>query len=145
VAQGDEAGGVDAVGADAVVGVGGAVARDGLRAGCVGGGGGGAFRERAVRALLVVDDCEGAEQGLKVGECGGLVWLGAEPVLHGLLERLDFPLGLGVVRLAVLLPDAETAQLVLEAVAAAAPAGQAGGEDHAVVGQGRGRDARRCR
>ena len=44
-----------------------------------------------MRALLVVDDCEGAEQGLKVGECGGLVWLGAEPVLHGLLERLDFP------------------------------------------------------
>jgi hypothetical protein len=37
--------------------------------------------------------------------------------------------------------DAEAAQLVLEAVAAALAAGQAGGEDHAVVGQGRGRDA----
>ena len=40
VAEGDEPGGVDPVGADAVVGVDGAVARDGLRAGGVGGGGG---------------------------------------------------------------------------------------------------------
>jgi hypothetical protein len=45
VAEGDEAGGVDAVGADAVVGVGGPVAGDGLGAGCVGGGGGRAARE----------------------------------------------------------------------------------------------------
>ena len=39
VAQGDQAGGVDAVGADAVVGVGGAVAGAGFGAGGVGGGG----------------------------------------------------------------------------------------------------------
>jgi hypothetical protein len=37
VAEGDEPGVVDAVGADAVVGVGGAVAGDGLRPGGVGG------------------------------------------------------------------------------------------------------------
>jgi hypothetical protein len=42
VAEGGEAGVVDAVGADAVVGVGGAVAGDGLGPGGVGGGGGGA-------------------------------------------------------------------------------------------------------
>jgi hypothetical protein len=68
------------------------------------------------------------------------VRLGAEPVLHRLLEALGFSLGLGVVRLSVLLLDAEAAQLVLEAVAAASAAGQAGGEDHA-VGQGGGGDA----
>ena len=45
VAEGDESGVVDAVGADAVVGVGGAVAGDGLRAGGVGGGRGGAAGE----------------------------------------------------------------------------------------------------
>ena len=38
VAQGDEPGGVDAVGADAVVGVGGTVAGGGLGPGGVGGG-----------------------------------------------------------------------------------------------------------
>ena len=79
-------------------------------------------------------DCSSAEGG-------GLVRLGAEPVFHRLLEPLDLALGLGVVRLAVLLLDAEAAQLVLEGVAAAAAAGQAGGEDHAVVGQGGGRNA----
>jgi hypothetical protein len=42
VAEGDESGVIDAVGADAVAGVGGAVAGDGLGAGGVGGGGGGA-------------------------------------------------------------------------------------------------------
>ena len=46
VAEGDEPGGVDAVGADAVVGVGGAVAGDGLGPGGVGGGRGRAAGER---------------------------------------------------------------------------------------------------
>jgi hypothetical protein len=41
----------------------------------------------------------------------------------------------------VLLDHAEPAQLVLEPVAAALAAGQAGGEDHPVVGQGGGRDS----
>ena len=94
-----------------------------------------------MRPAGVVDAGEGVQQGLELGEGGGLVRLGAEPVLHGLLEALDLALGLGVVRLAVLLLDAEAAQLVLEGVAAAFAAGQAGGEDHAVVGQGGGRDA----
>jgi hypothetical protein len=93
------------------------------------------------RALGVADAGEGVQQGLEAGEGVGLVRLGAEPVLHGLLESFSFPLGLGVVGLAVFLGDAEAAQLVLEGVAAALAAGQAGGEDHAVVGQGRGRDA----
>ena len=82
-----------------------------------------------------------SSRALELGEGGGLAGLGPEPVLHGLLESFDFPLGLGVVRLAVLLLDPEAAQFVLEGVAAAAAAGQAGGEDHAVVGQGGGRDA----
>jgi hypothetical protein len=43
-----------------------------------------------------------------------------------------------VVRLAVLLGDAQAAQLVLEAVAAACTAWQPGGEDHAVAGHYRG-------
>jgi len=43
-----------------------------------------------------------------------------------------------VVGLAVLLRNAQTAQLVLQGVAAALAAGQPGGEDHAVVRGGRG-------
>ena len=67
VAEGDEPGVVDAVGADAVVGVGGAVAGDGLGPGGVGGGGGGAARERPVRAPGVVDAGEGVQQRLQLG------------------------------------------------------------------------------
>jgi hypothetical protein len=44
VAEGDEAGGVDPVGSDAVVGVGGPVAGDGFGPGGVGGGRGDAAR-----------------------------------------------------------------------------------------------------
>ena len=54
VAEGDDAGSVDTVGADAVVGVGGAVAGAGLGPGGVGGGRGGAVGQGAVRAALVV-------------------------------------------------------------------------------------------
>ena len=126
------AGGVNPVGADAVVGVGGAVAWDGLGPGGVGRCGGGAAWQGAVRPPGVVDAGEGVEQGLELGEGGGLAGLGAEPVLQGLLEPLGRALGLGVVRLAVLLGDAEAAQFVFQAVAAAFAAGQAGGEDHAV-------------
>ena len=89
-----------------------------------------------MRAPGVAGAGEGVEQGLKVREGGGLARLGAEPVLHGLLEPLGLALGLGVVRLAVLLGDAESAQLVLQGVAAAPAACEAGGEDHAAVGQG---------
>jgi hypothetical protein len=66
---------------------------------------------------------------------------GGQPFLQGLLEPLDLALGLGVVRAAVLLGDAQGAQFVLQAVAAAAAAGEPGRIDHAVVGQSRGRGA----
>ena len=61
--------------------------------------------------------------------------------LQGLRESFDFALGLGVAGPAVLLGDAQAAQFVLEAVAAAAPAGEPGGVDHSVVGQGGRRGA----
>jgi hypothetical protein len=48
-----------------------------------------------------------------------------------------------VAGLAVLLGDAQGAQLVLQAVAAALPAGEPGGVDQAVVGQGGRRGAMR--
>ena len=76
---------------------------------------------------------------MELGEGGGLGGLGAQPVLQGLLEPFDLALGLRVVRLAVLLGDVPAAQFVLEAVAAAFAARQAGGEHHPVVGQRRGR------
>jgi hypothetical protein len=61
-----------------------------------------------------------------------LIRLGAEPVLEGLLEPLYLSLGLGMVRLSVLLPDPEAAQFRLEGVAAALPARQPGGENQTV-------------
>jgi hypothetical protein len=42
-----------------------------------------------VGPLGVVDAGEGVEQGLELGEGGGLSGLGAEPILHGLLEALS--------------------------------------------------------
>ena len=110
-----------------------AVAGLGFRAGGVGGSGRGAVRQGAVRQAGVVDDGEGVEEGFGARAGCGLVGLGAEPVLHGLLEPFHFPLGLGVVRLAVLLFHAEAAQLGFQGVAAAPPAGEAGGEHQAVV------------
>jgi hypothetical protein len=89
-----------------------------------------------VRPLGVVDAGEGVQELLEFGEGGGLGRLGGQPFLQGLPEPLDLALGLGVVRAAVLLIDAEAAQLVLEAVAAAAAAGVPGGEHHSVAGQG---------
>ena len=77
-AQGDGAGFVDAVVADAVVGVG--VGRwPGLALGraCVGGGRGGAVWQGAVRAVVVVLVDEGVEEGLELGDGGRLVGLGA--------------------------------------------------------------------
>jgi hypothetical protein len=44
-----------------------------------------------VGAPGVVGDGEGAEQCLQVAEGGRLAGLGAEPVLHCLLEPLDLP------------------------------------------------------
>jgi hypothetical protein len=79
-----------------------------------------------VRPLVVVIPGEGIEQLLELGQCGGLGLLGGQPFLEGLLESLDFALGLGVVRAAVLLPGPQVAQLGLQAVAAAAAAGRTG-------------------
>jgi hypothetical protein len=84
---------------------------------------------------------EGVQEGLELGNGDGLGRLGAEPVLEGLLEPLDFALGLGVAGFPVLLPDALAAQLSLEAVAAALAACESRREDQAIAGQRRGRDA----
>jgi hypothetical protein len=130
--EGELAGCVGPVGADAVVGVGGAVARLGFRAGGVGGSGRCPVWQGAVRAAGVVDNGERVEQGLQISQGGGLDGLGAEPVLRRLLEPLDFPLGLRVVRLAVLLGDAQAAQLGLQGVAAAPAAREPGSEDQPV-------------
>ena len=75
-AQGDHAGGVDAVVADAGVGV--VVAaggREGFGEGVVGGRRGGAVGQGPVRPLVVVGRGELVEQGLQVGDGGGLVGL----------------------------------------------------------------------
>jgi len=99
VAQGDDAAGVDAVVADTVVAVGVAAAGGaGLRAVAVGGGGGRSVWEGAVRAAVVVLVGEGVEQGLQLGQGGGLGGLGAEPLFEGLLEPFDFAAGARVVR-----------------------------------------------
>jgi hypothetical protein len=93
-------------------------------------------RQGTVRPPGVADAGEGVKEGLQLAGSGGLAGLGAEPFLEGLLEPPGFALGLGVVRLAVLLLDAQAAQLGFQVAAAAFAAGQPGGEDHAVIGQG---------
>ena len=82
--EGEFAISIDPVAAHAVVGVGCPVAGSGLRAGCVGGGGGGPVGQGAVRPLAVVEAGEVVEQGLELGEGGGLGFLGGEPFLEGL-------------------------------------------------------------
>jgi len=78
VAEGDLALGVDEVVADTVVVVELAVgAGSSLGQGMVDGGRGGAVRQRAVRALLVVEAGEEVEVGLELVEGGGLAGLGA--------------------------------------------------------------------
>ena len=94
-----------------------------------------------MRSLLVVEQDEGAEHDLQLVVGGRLLGLGAQPLLHRLLEALDLAAGGGVVGAGVLLVDVEAAELGLQTVAAALAAGEAGGEDHAVVGQRRGGEA----
>ena len=72
----------------------------------------------AVRPLVVVDTGKGVQEGLELGEGGGMGGPGAEPVFEGLLKPLDFALGLGVVRAPVFLPDSQAAQVGFQAVAA---------------------------
>ena len=66
--------------------------------------------------------------------------LGGEVFFEGLLETFDFSAGGGVVGCGVLLFGvAQGREAGLEGVAAAFPAGEAGGVDHGVVGErGRG-------
>ena len=93
-----------------------------------------------MRAVVVVLLGEGVQQVLQVRDGGGLVWLGSQPFLQGLLEAFNLALGLGVPGAAVLLDNPQTPEFGLEVVAAALAAGEAGGEDHAVVGQRGGRN-----
>jgi hypothetical protein len=102
--QGDDAGLVDAVAADAVVGVG-AVCWVGFGAGGVGDRWGGVVGQGAVWAAVVVGLDEGVELVLQVGEGGG-AWLVGEPFFEGLMESFDFPAGGGVVGCGVDLGDA---------------------------------------
>jgi hypothetical protein len=57
------------------------------------------------------------------------------------MEAFDFALGLRVPGVAVLLSDAQGRDERFEGVAAPASAGEAGGVDHAVVGECGGRQA----
>ena len=124
VAQGDPAAG-DLVVANAPVPV--AAGGRSLRAGGVDLGRG-AFSQGSVRPGVVVGGGERVELGLQCAQGTGR-WLGAQPLLHGLLEALDLALGLGVVGASVLLVDAEDDQLTLEGVGAVQ---ESGGEDQAV-------------
>jgi hypothetical protein len=67
-----------------------------------------------VRPSLVVLLGEGVQQGLEAGDGGGLVGLGAQPFLHGLLEAFDLALGLGVPGAAILLVHTQSAELGLQ-------------------------------
>ena len=91
VAEGDGAGGVDDVAADAVVGVGGAVAGGGFGPGGVGGGGGGPVRQGPVRPLGVVVAGEVVEQGLQLGEVAGWGGWAASHFLRVCQNRSTLP------------------------------------------------------
>src|SRR3954451_5364065 len=109
VAEGDFAGGVDVVVANAVVSVAVPAGCGGFGPRLVGGGGGDVAGEGAVGAVVVVVVDEGVEEGLQLGNRGGLVGLGAEPSFEGLVEAFDLAAGGGVVGPRVLLADSEAA------------------------------------
>lgn len=91
-------------------------------------------------AAVVVFVGEGVELGLELGQgCGS--GLAGEPAFEGLVESFDFAAGGGVIGGGVDLAHAQTVQLGFVLVAAAFAAGESGGEDHAVVGEGGVRDA----
>ena len=89
-----------------------------------------------MRPVVVVVVGELVEEGLQVGDGGWLGGSSAEPFFQGLLEAFDFAAGGGVVGSGVLLGDVEADEFGFEGVASASSAGEAGGEDHPVVGQG---------
>src|SRR4051794_11897912 len=82
---------------------------------------------------VVVALDEDVEQCLELGDSGGLCGVGAQPLFEGLVGAFDLPAGGGVIGSRVLLADTECSKFGLEAVAAPASAGEARGEDHAVV------------
>ena len=82
--------------------------------------------------VVVID--EDVELCLEVAD-GGRCWLAAQVLLEGLVEAFDFAAGGWMVGSRVLLNDPEFDEFGFEGVAATAPAGVAGGEHHAVVGQ----------
>ncbi len=94
-----------------------------------------------MRPSVVVLVAEAVEEGLQLGGRGWLDRLGAQPLLHGLLEAFDLAAGGGVVGVGVLLHHVQAAQFDFEAGAPAAAAGESGGVDHPVVGQRGGRNA----
>jgi hypothetical protein len=85
-----------------------------------------------VGPLGVVVGGELVEEGLPLCDGAGLVGLGGEPLLEGLLEAFDLAAGGGVVGAGVLLGHAKAPEFGLQGVAAALAAGQAAGEDLAV-------------
>jgi hypothetical protein len=96
-AQGDAAGLVDAVASDAGVRVGVAVGGGlGLGQAVVADRRGGSARQGPVRSALVVLGDECVQQGLQLGEGGGLDGLGDQPLLEGLLEAFDLAAGSGL-------------------------------------------------
>jgi len=131
VADGDFAGGVDAVAADSVM------AASGRSFGCcfrqsgVGHCGCGAA-QRAVRPLEVVDVNEGVELALKLADCVGS-GLRSQPFLECLLESFDFSTLPQVVGSGVLLFNTQRYEQGFEAVTAAFAARESGGEVHGVV------------
>lgn len=136
VAEGCLAVGVDAIGAGAPLGVGGA-GRCGFGLGSIG-----LFRgpsaDSAVRAFGVVPGAELVEHFLQFCD-GGWLRPGGQPVFEGLVEPFDLALGLRVSGLAVLLLDVVGLEEFLEPVAPSFASGQAGGEHQPVIGQGGGR------
>ena len=127
MAEGELAVGVDAVGADAVVGVGGPVAGGGFGPGGVGGGGGGPVRQGAVRPLRccrwLVKASSRACSSARVAGWGG--WA-ASQFFRVCWNRSTLPWVWGWFGLPFFCRDAQAAQLVLQAVAAALAAGEAG-------------------
>ena len=91
------------------MGVVGAVAGGGFGSAGVDRGRGGPVWQGSVGPPLVVLDGEGVQQPLEVGDGGALVGLGAQPLLHGLLEAFDLALGLRVPGAAVLLVHTQAA------------------------------------
>lgn len=88
--------------------------------------------KRPVGPFRVVSMLEFGELGVELCDARG-GWSGVEPPFLGLVEPLNFPLRLGVPGGTVFLANAECCQEVFEAVSAA---GESGGVNTAIVGEG---------